>query len=412
MTEDRTDENLSSYVRYLLDGSGAEHHVDFSQLRRDLDSNASSSLSFKSPVAHSTPANLSKFGKRSKNILSPDEYQDSRDEQSRFNTFDDAEIQRKRNVEQAPQRFTRAEAAESSQRDLGKTILTKATKRLLSLGFDALHPCLLGESSSSPLTYEQAFMMASALNNIMDVVEEQEVKIASLTRGPQKVEEHAKSNSRSTARNESRDGETLNSQDSVALQGAVLELSRTKESLRDKEMECRVLSAKLIEKEQKLSQYIAEQNASICDRFEVSDTQSLFATFDSIEIVLRALPPLESFVLKVDECVSTYSKDGIHIRPLDATLNILERWGRNSEFYASLRDFKSVMARELKCDTMDATEYFVKQIRMMERVSTAQDLHREERAIVDHFMKLFEITDIADIIPFINDVFVSWAETN
>ncbi|KAI8851204.1 hypothetical protein BC829DRAFT_128818 [Chytridium lagenaria] len=155
MATDRTDENLSSYVHYLLEGSGAEHHLDFSQLRRELDSNASSSLSFK--VAHSTPIQQNST---KRNILSPEEYPQRKDSSvSRFGLLED-ERSRKSYVSTAERsRKTQSSPEHETEAGLGRAILAKVTKRLMNLGFDALHPSLLG--SKQGLTYEQSFMMAT-----------------------------------------------------------------------------------------------------------------------------------------------------------------------------------------------------------------------------------------------------------
>ncbi|KAI8851203.1 hypothetical protein BC829DRAFT_387571, partial [Chytridium lagenaria] len=141
----------------------------------------------------------------------------------------------------------------------------------------------------------------------------------------------------------------------------------------------------------------------LCNRFQVPDPKALFQLCDSLESVIRALPPSKTLSL-----ASTHAYQNTLKKALPDLLTpfseILDRWGRENDISVSLRHFKQVMARELKCDARDATEYFVERIRGMQ----IQDSH--DRRIVEHLMKLFEIREVSEIVPFLNDVFVTWAE--
>ncbi|KAJ3112582.1 hypothetical protein HDU96_004397 [Phlyctochytrium bullatum] len=148
---------------------------------------------------------------------------------------------------------------------------------------------------------------------------------------------------------------------------------------------------------------------TVCVKLQVENRDAVLPALEKIEQVVRCVPPLENFVLQVDECVSRYSGDKIYCRPLDKTLSILNRWGENAQIYAVMRDFKADLARELMMDPINERDTFLRRIRYLVKFAEGKDT--EDTKIAKHVMELFGIPDKEKAISFMDDVFVSWAQT-
>ncbi|KAI9339565.1 hypothetical protein DFJ73DRAFT_846485 [Zopfochytrium polystomum] len=169
----------------------------------------------------------------------------------------------------------------------------------------------------------------------------------------------------------------------------------------------------------------------VCCKLAIPDVSQLIPGLSAIDATLRLLPQVQSFVLAINSLVHThylrFVTDEVTpadeaMKKLDELVDIVAMWGRSVEGIDRLRRFKQEMLRAVSVqDGPDAMDHCLDAIFKLresykELVNDAarkeQNTEGQAGRIVRHFMDLFDIPTMNDVLPMMNEIYVKWAERN
>ncbi|KAJ3412037.1 hypothetical protein HDV05_001367 [Chytridiales sp. JEL 0842] len=187
---------------------------------------------------------------------------------------------------------------------------------------------------------------------------------------------------------------------------------------------------------------------SICIRLSIPDVASLMPGLDAIDTTLRLIPQLQGFVTAIDTLVYNYhgrfsadsdveydrtnAKRDVPMSKLEDLIEVVGMWARAVVDVGQLKEFWYRIHHVLDVDEKgkNSVGECVEIVRKLQETVIRQNLEgvqqqrrdsvggQEEESkslesrIVRHFMDLFEVPNLQQVLPAINELYVTSAERN